>query len=53
MDVGRGVKANIKGKVSSPNERLGKKANNQNLSDRIEEEDSSSEHDLILHEHHD
>ena len=25
MDVGRGVKANIKGKVSSPNEGLGKK----------------------------
>ena len=28
VDVGRGVKANIKGKVSSPDEELGKKAKN-------------------------
>ena len=32
---------------------LGKKAKNQSLPDRIEEKDSSSEHGLILYEHHD
>ena len=53
VDVGRGVKANIKGKISSPEEGLGKKAKNQSLPDRIEEKDFSSEHGLLLYEHHD
>ena len=53
VDVGRGVKANIKGKVSSPEKGLGKKAKNQSLPGRVEEKDSSSEHGLILYEHHD
>ena len=52
VDVERGVKANIKGKISSPEKRLGKKAKNQSLPDRIEEKDSSSEHGLLLYEHH-
>ena len=30
-----------------------KKTKNQSLPDRIEENDSSSEHGLLLHEHHD
>ena len=53
VDIGRGVKANIKGEVISPEKGLGKKAKNQSLPDRIEEKDSSSEHGLILYEHHD
>ena len=53
VDVERGVKATIKGKISSPGKRLGKKAKNQSLPDRLEEKNSSSEHDLILYELHD
>ena len=53
MDVGRGVKSTIKGKISSPRKGLGKKANNQSLPDRLEEKDSSSEHGLNLYEHYD
>ena len=53
MDVGRGVKATIKGKISSPRKGLRKKAKNQSLLDRLEEKDSSNEHGLILYEHHD
>ena len=53
MDVGKGVKANIKGKINNPKEGLGKKAKNQSLPDRIEEKDSLSEHGLLLYEHHD
>ena len=53
VDVGRGVKANIKGEVRVQRKRLGKKAKNQSLPDRIEEKDSSSEHGLILYEYHD
>ena len=52
VDVGRGVKANIKGEVRVQRKRLGKKVKNQSLPDRIEEKDSSSEHDLILYEHY-
>ena len=47
------IQANIKGKVSNPDKGLGKKAKNQSLPDRIEEKDSSTEHGLILYEHHD
>ena len=65
------MQANIKGKASNPEKRLGKrprtrasqtasrrkglgkKAKNQNLTDRLKEKDSSSEHGLILYEHHD
>ena len=53
VDVGRGVKANIKGKISNPGKGLGKKAKNQCLPDHIEEKDSSSEHGLNLYEHYD
>ena len=53
VDVRWGVQANIKGEVSNPKRRLRKKAKNQSLPDRIEEKDSSSEHGLILYEHHD
>ena len=53
VDVGRGVKATIKGKISSPGRGLGKKAKSQSLPDRIEENDSLSEHGLFLYEHHD
>ena len=53
VDVGRGVKATIKGKISSPGKRLGKKAKNQSLPDRLEEKDSPSEHGLIRYEYHD
>ena len=52
VDVGRGVKANIKGEVRSSEKGLGKKAKNQSLLDCIEEKDSSSEHGLLLYEHH-
>ena len=41
-------------KVDAPkNRRLGKKAKNQSLPDPLKEKDSSSEHGLILYEHHD
>ena len=40
-------------KVNVPKKRLGKKAKNQSLPDRLKEKDSSSEHCLILYEHHD
>ena len=53
VDVGRGVKANIRREVRVQKGRLGKKAKNQSLPDRIEKKDSSSEHGLILYEHHD
>ena len=53
VDVGKGVKANIKGKVSSPDEGLGKKAKNQSLPNRLKEKNSSSKHGLILYEYHD
>ena len=53
VDVGRGVKATIKGKISSPGRGLGKKAKNKSLPDCIEENDSSSEHSLNLYEHYD
>ena len=51
------AKINQKGlynvKVDAPRKGLGKKAKNQSLPDRLKEKDSSSEHDLILYEHHD
>ena len=54
VDVGGGVKANIKGEVSNPKERgLGKKVKNQSPPDRTEEKNFSSEHGLFLYEHHD
>ena len=53
MDVGWGVQANIKREVSNPEKGLGKNAKNQSLPDRIEKKDSSSEHGLLLYEHHD
>ena len=53
VDVGRGVKSIIKGKTSSPGKGLGKKAKNQSLPDRIEENDSSNKHSLNLYEHYD
>ena len=40
-------------KTDAPREGLGKKAKNQSLPDRIEENDSLSKHDLLLYEHHD
>ena len=52
MDIGRGVKANIKGEVNSSEKRLGKKTKNQSLPGRIEKKDFSSEHGLVLYEHH-
>ena len=52
VDVGRGVKATIKGKISSSGKGLRKKARNQSLPNRLEEKDSPSEHGLILYEHH-
>ena len=53
VDVGGGVKANIKGEVSSPRKWLGKKVKNQNLPNHAEEKDFSSEHGLFLYEYHD
>ena len=53
VDVGWGVQANIKGEVSNPERRLGKKAKNQSLPGRTEEKDFSSEYGLFLYEHHD
>ena len=53
MDVGRRVKATIKGKISSPGKGLGKKAKNHSLPDRLKEKDSPNEHCLIRYEHHD
>ena len=47
------MQANIKGKASDPEKRLGKKAKNQSLPDRLKEKDSSSEHGLILYEQDD
>ena len=53
VDVGGGVKANIKGEVSNPEKGLGKKrAKNQSLPGRTEGKDFSSEHGLFLYEHH-
>ena len=40
-------------KVNAPRRRLGKKAKNQSLPVRLQEKNSSSEHDLILYEHYD
>ena len=41
-------------KIDAPKKRrLGKKAKNQSLPDRIEGNDSSSEHGLLLYEYHD
>ena len=42
---------NVKG--DAPKKGLGKKAKNQSLPDRLKEKNSSSEHSLILYEHHD
>ena len=54
VDVGRGLKANIKREVSNPEKRgLGKKAKNQSLPGHAEEKDFSSEHGLFLYEYHD
>ena len=53
MNVGGRVKANIKREVSNPEKGLGKKAKNQSLPGHIEEKDFSSEHGLVLYEHHD
>ena len=50
VDAGWGVQASIKGKVNNPEKRLGKKAKNPSLPDRLKEKDSSSEHGLILYE---
>ena len=47
------MQANIKGKASDPEKRLGKKAKYQSLPDRLKEKDSSSEHGLILYEQDD
>ena len=46
------MQANIKGEVSGPEEWLEKMAKNESLPDRLKEKDSSSEHGLILYEHH-
>ena len=40
-------------KVDAPRKGLGKKAKNQSLPVCLQEKDFSSEHDLILYEHHD
>ena len=53
VDVGWGVQANIKGEVSNPKKRLGKKAKNESLPGRTEESDFSNEHSLFPYEHHD
>ena len=53
MDIGRGVKANIKVEVNSSEKRLGKKAKNQSLPGHAEEKDFSSEHASFLYEYHD
>ena len=53
VDVGRGVKANIKGEVSNLEKGLGKKAKNQSHSGHAEEKDFSSEHGSFLYEYHD
>ena len=53
VDVGWGVQANIKGKVSNPKKGLGKKAKNESLPSRTEERDFSNEHSLFSYEHHD
>ena len=53
VDVGGGVKANIKGEVSNPEKGLGKKAKNQCLPSHAEEKDFLSKHGSPLYECHD
>ena len=53
VNVGGRVRANIKRQVSNPKKGLGEKAKNQSLPGHAKEKDSSSEHGLILYEHHD
>ena len=53
MDVGGRVKASIKREVSNPERWLGKKAKNQSLPGRAEENDLLGKHGSPLYEHHD
>ena len=46
------TQASIKGKVSSPERRLGKMAKNQSLPARLQEKDSRGEDNLTMYEHH-
>ena len=53
VDVGGGVKANIKGEISNPEKGLGKKVKNQSLPSHVEEKDFLSKHGKSLYEYHD
>ena len=52
VDEGQQTQANIKGKVSNLEGRLGKIAKNQSLPAHLQEKDSKGEDELTMHEHH-